>query len=114
MFYVQVTMGSLPMAEAIVLPFDGSLPYIGNFFLITPGTGALSINDCNEDEELLGLVPQVWVPERWDESFSWNHRSVAVISADDIEDYEGDWRENYMLYTCRDEEARTYPRCSSM
>lgn len=112
--YVQVTMASTPRVESIVMPHDGSLPYIVDFLLVTPGTSDISINDCKEYEELLGLIPKIWAPERHEQKFSWEHRSVAVISAKDIENHGGDWRETYLLYTCRDEEAGTYRKPPSM
>ena len=103
-------MASTPRVQSIVMPHDGSLPYKTDFLLVTPGTSDISIVDCQEDEELLGLIPKIWAPPEWHgQKFSWDHRSVTVISAQDIEDHGGgDWRETYLLYTCADEGVGTW------
>ena len=110
-------MNSIQKVESIIIPYDGSLPYIVDFLLVIPGTSDISIDDCNEDEELLGLIPQIWAPERHEQTFSWKHRSVAFIPAMDIENHGGESPEVspevYLLYTCRDEEASTYRKSSS-
>ena len=111
--HVQVTMASTPRVESFKIPYGGSLPYIVDFHLVIPGTSDISIDDCNTDEELLGLIPKIWAPERDEQTFSWKHRSVAILPAKDIANHEGHCREVYVLYTCRDEEAGTYRKSSS-
>ena len=104
-------MASARMVESICIPYDGSPPYLINFPLVTPGTSDISIDDCTEDEELLGLIPKIG--ERQEQMFSWEHRSVAIISTKHSESDREDWWEVYLLYTCRDEEAGTYRKPSS-
>ena len=111
--YVQVTMTSTPRVKSVVIPYDGSLPYIVDFSSVIPGTSDISIDDSTEDEELLGLIPQIWVPGEHKQTFSWKHRSVILMPAEDIPNHGGGSREAYLLYTCRDEEAGTYRKCSS-
>ena len=106
-------MNSIQRIESIIIPYDGSLPCIVDFLLAIPGTSDISIDDCNEDEEMLGLIPQIWAPEGHEQTFSWKHRSVAIIPAIDIENHGGESPEFYLLYTCRDEEAGTYRKSSS-
>ena len=103
----QVKMASTPKVQSIVLPHDGGLPYTLDFLLVTPGTSDISIDDCKGDEELLGLIPKIWVQH--EQTFSWDRRSVTLIYAQDIEGHGGDWRESYLFYSCRDKDAGLPP-----
>ena len=100
-------MASTPSVYTIIIPWDGSLPYIVEVFLAVPGISGITINECTGEEEMLGIIPKIWARTRRQHDFSWAHRSLGSIPARDIEYHGGEWKETYLLYTCRDEEAGT-------
>ena len=110
--YIQVTMASPQRIDAIIIPYDGSIPYVVDFLLVVPGSSHIDINDCLEEEEELGLIPNIWVPDRHYQEFNWELRSIAFIPASDIENHIAEPGITYMMYTSRDEEAGTYRKCS--
>ena len=57
---------------------------------------------CNDLERRLGRIPNLY---HEDINFNANYRSLVTLSNKDLSDFGGEWKADYMMYTCSDEKA---------
>ena len=63
-------------------------------------------NNYLETEKRLGRIPETW---RCDDrkSFDWLSRSLIAIYADSLGKDSGEWRADYLMYTCLNRQSST-------
>lgn len=106
--YIQVKIVGSPHVDTVRIPYDGSRPTVHNFVLTGAGTTEVPIDTCNKGEKKLLAFPQVWACEKSTGMFSWKHRSLTSLFAEDIARHNGGWGGDYWMYSCRDKEAGMY------
>lgn len=106
--YIQVKIVGSPHVDTVRIPCDGSRPTVDNFVLTVAGTTEVPIDTCNKGEKKLLAFPQVWACEKSPRTFSWKHRSLTSLFAEDIARHNGGWGGDYWMYSCRDKEAGMY------
>ena len=106
--YIQAETDARLHVDTVCIPCDGSRPTVANFFVTGAGITEISLDRCNEGEKSLLAFPQVWACEKSTRTFSWKHRSLTSLFAEDIGRYNGEWPGDYWMYTCRDKKAGMY------
>lgn len=97
----QTTLKSNIMLKIVRIPYDGSPSTAEAVALTEIGPGGTSLDECIEQEKWLTCFPKI----KESQAFSWKHRSLVGVTAENLGRSSGDWKADYLMYTCQDKQA---------
>lgn len=93
------------LLKVVRIPCDDTPCTIETFSLARLGPDDFSLEVWRDAEKCLTCFPRIWKSHNSSQNFSWKYRSLIGVTAASLGENSGEWKADYLMYTCQDKEA---------